>query len=893
MSVGASREFDHELTMMVMACSHIVIINQKGEIHRQLRELLEVVLFAMKHLQVLRLKPDVLFALRDQSETDLDSGLLKDQFLDMDKLLTEHAQKFKINISDYLDLSPDALQPFPPAFLVKERKGRGLKTPVGAFSNTVLKLREKLFNCQESKFDAQSVMSKEFSTVEEWMIHARAVWNAIRKYGGNLVHYENMQEIEQRGEASNIFEDIVAGNIESGLFHDQCKGRLDDALNSQDQDVAKGTAGRILQKAVDELEAREGRKISGLLKDKLTRCKSPGHIREEFQTKLQRRVKEKKQGVLEVWASYETSVKEKVRSADLEKEMVASMRKQFAGGETADKKSKMEITFEREWQDKLGEVERELKASVLTDKAIQAKINSLFVEQVTDHQEREVYALLTTNVIGIPPDESLLLNTEDEIRWNKCLSRDRTATGGDDTRQSCIAECKRVMSQHFEGTKSEFENPEWKLDNIFMHKLMQNAVAMVTTLNGTLHGINTEFHVQVSVFANNVHDCLRARLYKQYRLRQDGRQRKKMDALKQLKDQVRERIMTHLTGMENDSSNAAYLAQDLRKAILHEWLEKKAALFQKEVDDCLRKKMGTAREATNHAFDWSFLAMDWNAVVSYCRSPTKFLESVFQKRFQQFSDDDKGKELTKLRSTLWKELDAFDTLVDSWGRAQASSDGVTVTTTSLKQYCETQSSYASSHDLKLADFMKREYTVANPTVFARAYSDARQTHLDHKTLDQEADSLLQEKLKTVRSNVWDTAKGCPETCPLCRAKCSLERDHLPRKHECEIHLYRAFGGWRKSDDNTPRFEVCTSKHSTEVSTFRDPNGTSRKLRDLYRLFHPDWKVQDVIPLLDQERHQVRLQTAWVNTRAVFLREYNMTDNTDPKWIELYENNPLT
>ena len=55
MSIEASGQdgvLDTQLALMAMACSHLVIVNHKGELSRQLQDLLEVCLFALKHLQV-------------------------------------------------------------------------------------------------------------------------------------------------------------------------------------------------------------------------------------------------------------------------------------------------------------------------------------------------------------------------------------------------------------------------------------------------------------------------------------------------------------------------------------------------------------------------------------------------------------------------------------------------------------------------------------------------------------------------------------------------------------------------------------------------------------------------------------------------------------------------
>lgn len=315
-----------------------------------------------------------------------------------------------------------------------------------------------------------------------------------------------------------------------------------------------------------------------------------------------------------------------------------------------------------------------------------------------------------------------------------------------------------------------------------------------------------------------------------------------------------------------------------------------AALFQAKVEQNLRDQIGSARVAANHAYEWSFIKENWLDVVSYCQDASGFLYAKFKERFQQISDYDKTKELTGFESTL---LSVFDNQINSWASAQSSSDDVAITTESLKQYCVSQRYYSSSqNNFKLADFIKPEYTVTNPTVFAVAYRAAGRKYLDPETLRQDADSLLKEKLIKVRSNVWETAKGCPKTCPLCCAKCSLETNHLPhQKHECEVHLFQAFRGWRY--DNRPAFDICTSKKSIEDDTYGDPQGVPRKMRELYREFHPDWKVQDSETQVELTIQEIQLQRAWVNTRAVFLKRFSMKDNTSPDWIRKFTNKPLT
>lgn len=67
MSVLARDEtFDNRIACMAFAISHIVIINNKGEITTNLKNIIEICVWAMKVLEnTIKIKPKILFALRD------------------------------------------------------------------------------------------------------------------------------------------------------------------------------------------------------------------------------------------------------------------------------------------------------------------------------------------------------------------------------------------------------------------------------------------------------------------------------------------------------------------------------------------------------------------------------------------------------------------------------------------------------------------------------------------------------------------------------------------------------------------------------------------------------------------------------------------------------------
>lgn len=64
--VARDETFDNRIACMAFAISHIVIINNKGEITSTLRNLIEICVYALKILgDSIHMKPKIIFALRD------------------------------------------------------------------------------------------------------------------------------------------------------------------------------------------------------------------------------------------------------------------------------------------------------------------------------------------------------------------------------------------------------------------------------------------------------------------------------------------------------------------------------------------------------------------------------------------------------------------------------------------------------------------------------------------------------------------------------------------------------------------------------------------------------------------------------------------------------------
>jgi hypothetical protein len=880
-----SRDFDNEVTLMAMACSHIVIINQKGEIHRQLRDLLEVSLFCLKHLKesVLRLAPDILFVLRDQA--DLETKALEDQFRTMRDELTRQGGKLNVNVTEFIDLNTNAVFLFPSAFDTKDRNGKTVKKPSPLFSEKVFDLRKNLFDRHNSKFQA-SIQA--FSTMQNWVSHAKGVWTSIRKYGGNLVYYQNMHEIEQRQAVSKIFNNIVKNEMEDETGYDaQFDKILQEYLTREQQDVTSRTARKYLEKSLSKKVYTVTAAVTEMLKEELKGQNYPVPLCTEFEEKLVRRVKEKSEAVLESWAYYEAKMKADEEPDKIEKTMKVKMDTLFQERNRNMPYHELDDTFESLWKENVGHVKKLLKERWLTDVRLEEHINFLFANQVTINQDQDVYTVLRTGVTGIPEKNELMLQFPMNIdRWDKYIRRttwwiteklSRKTIPEDTAKQMIIFEAFQRVASCFKSAEmvSLFKD-EWNLDSLLMKRQISLTVTMIRNFDDWLSkAYEGRFKVEKTTFGNDVQDCLRRRIFDEYRIQRDEQLRAKFSELDGLKDKIKERIVLRLCGLEDDKNRAKQLVQNIVEGVGKKWFPMKEAVLLSKAKCELQQKMNNAEEAATEAFECSFKSRKWEAVKAYCDNAFEFLRSIYDERYDLLSKQYRDKEVNDVKSTLTSSFDDFDKQVEEWSQ----SANAETTTSSLISHCEQN----GKEDNILLQYAGEAMKVTNPANFALAYKAARKENPSVSNLIGEVERKFTTQLQKVKKDIWDIAQGCSAVCPLCSAKCSRAYGHYPsEKHDCKIHLFPAFNGVAKFEDKTPVLTLCTSKRSVESKYIRktDEDGKLRPLKDHYAKYYPGW----VVPIEKPDfQHETDLRKAWINTKDYFLKKYGMTDGTPVEW----------
>ena len=157
--------FDGQMTLLAMACSQLVLINHKGEVSRQLQDLLEVCMFALKHLRVTNFQPDIFFVLRDQH--DRSPVVHEDMLRHMKRHLSGCANRLGLKLEDVLRLNASSIHLLPSAYVSQINAVTGKETPTinETFPEEVVKLRAKLKRLQ----------AREDRVVERVLLLARTI----------------------------------------------------------------------------------------------------------------------------------------------------------------------------------------------------------------------------------------------------------------------------------------------------------------------------------------------------------------------------------------------------------------------------------------------------------------------------------------------------------------------------------------------------------------------------------------------------------------------------------------------------------------------------------------------------------------------------------------------
>ena len=218
--------FDRTMVLFCLAVSQVAIINVKGDLGEEMRNILQICAYSLNKLKVSKVAaPKIFFVLNQQADPDPNKHLSSINTL-LEKLNEESylMETEGLKISDLIQVSKENLFVLPSAFNSQSLNTQITKlfdsdlcklTPTISFANKSTNLRMSII----SQLKNDTIHIKDFSnmkddyripfnTMSEWLEMSGVIWDTIVKYQ-DIVKYSNTDELKCSKTLSKILNEIM------------------------------------------------------------------------------------------------------------------------------------------------------------------------------------------------------------------------------------------------------------------------------------------------------------------------------------------------------------------------------------------------------------------------------------------------------------------------------------------------------------------------------------------------------------------------------------------------------------------------------------------------------------------------------------------------------------
>ena len=870
---GEGRTFDKEITLMAMACSHVVIINHKGELARQLQELFEVAVFAMNRLEVIRVRPDVLFVLRDQIERGKSAASsLQSQLTKMLQNIKATAEKLKVEVNRYLNLHDDSLTLLPVAFGSEERN---VHLPSPVFSNECIVLRKKILDLYRKKFKHHGDYSvEEFSSLQQWSVHARCVWTTIKTYGPNLLNFDNMQQIREREEAASVFAHVVAIHIENrGGYLDECKKQLQTYLKMSVEDplhlVALGiTYMAELLSRRKLCEEKADKRLSSALKGKQ-------YLYDQYSQRLTSRINEITKHCMRGWERREMFMKEDVISAELVGKMDRRMREQ-------NMKSVMSVrelrtALNQEWNPHVDEIQgnswKKSKEEIFQEVLIALADHRL--ENIND----SVFGVVT--LIPKLPSRQSLATSKNADHFESFLcgktsvqSKIPLVKFNEDQKKEAADWLKNKVCAFFEEFRTEKkEDGELELVRAFIVEAITKTRDVILLLNKQLEE-NFGLTAKMPTLVSDMFNCL---VFETVNMLHVLQKQEEEIGVEVRRESICQKHLLLLESNRDDLQFAKAVVYDIQSGLMN-FCQTKVIDIVINIDKDLRKMLPNWSTTVSIAFEESFIKGNWRSVLAFCEDASAFIRDLVYERFRCLKDAAFIGEFSVALKKITNEMALLTDIMSDWGKANKGRRK----TSHLIKFGRQQIQRLTGETVDILDFIPSYLHVTDPHLFSAAFGSHVRECLLHTPITHTFEDMFEKELSAAKEKFWEDLEGCSEQCPLCSAPCDhQDKAHLQHgiKHGCQIHFLPAFHRSRNPTTKEPIFLFCSTVKERNMPVETSDAGPARAARFL------NTRNWDIIPAYTS--HLLTLRRAWVKCRKPILQMKDMVDGTPKEWIRLF------
>eukprot|EP00930_Biecheleria_cincta_P042126 TRINITY_DN28980_c0_g2_i1.p1 TRINITY_DN28980_c0_g2~~TRINITY_DN28980_c0_g2_i1.p1 ORF type:complete len:1746 (-),score=340.85 TRINITY_DN28980_c0_g2_i1:105-5342(-) len=936
--------FDGQIALMCITCSHLVLVNNKGELSRQLQDLLEICLFAMKHLRLARLQPRLAFVLRDQH--DRSRTVHEDMLKTMRSHLEDAARSLGSPLQDLILMDGTAVFLLPSAVTSELRQGTEVCWTSELFSREVLQLRAEVFRwLQEDSQRRNSAQPPEFGSLAQWYDYAATVWETLDQFGQQLLHCRTIHEIEQRRELADVAKsavrealDGVDGETHSGGFHERARQLVDSFVSRIHASPTKldlDTTDMELCRALAHLRDDYVAKLEDLFREKAADPRFSTTAKEQARQQIRTPIEWAFENHLYTWKLHLKKASDERAMHELWVHFTGVLNRHLAGSGHRSVLSQTESQelFEAEWRLYEASFLERLKGLTKDWQTLVHEVTLLFNHAVGKLQH-EAGALALLKEIGPQqlgrhgPQRCLTEQTDEEWEeqyfhvgwWNTMkmhgLALLQNAGNLDNSinmsslRSSVIPRMRQVVQQGLQQRRMEVRGRS-ELDEATAADALRHIVNVV------LHDLETRLLADCSAtlkrpqMLHALHAALRTACAEALEDVETDKQKAAMTELLAQKTLVEEHFLLIVQANKGDVEKATNFATLYHRS-LASWLDHEVTQLAAEVRSKVLQEMPDPQKSSERAFQMSFASRSWPDVLEYVLDTNAYLEKQFLIIFHQQKRSYVGAARSRVEKRVLGAYRLLQDIIGQWmrkvqetslkgpeidvamGKAPTASKGSQRSVRELKDFIATHAEKipanadsAEAHR-QLAERLPAtaDFQVADPKLFCETLQARLGDYADSPELPQRLGVSLEKALREQSIQAWGLIRGCSERCPLCGSKCDLVGEHA--RHQCAHHLFPAFHGWMDRMTGLPSFNHCLCKDTLE-GTYECKDGAWRKLDEYLRADHPNWLPfgSGASPAAVQKDTQL-LRAAWTNIREPLLEYFSpMSDECPEEWRKDY------
>ncbi|CAJ1424545.1 unnamed protein product, partial [Effrenium voratum] len=920
--------FDKQVALMTMACSDLVIVNNRGELGRHVGDLFQVCLFALYHLKLARISPAIGFVLQCLSMVNQQQqyewvATVKRSLEDSVQELQQKEKPHSFKLQDLVFLDSESIFVMPSAFNDDVQFGLQVSRPTNLYALKALQLREKVFQWIARAKESQKQRQTEtdttvFASLSQWYDHARTVWQTLSMCGTDLLQFRTMRQVLMAQQLQEFCDALVQKHVD-GKMHLESEHLIqrytkelrsanvssevhatDNAFRGQ-LDALRDAVVQEMQHDFDEFVRAHDSKFTD------------EQVKSDKRFSLMGPMRRKYASVDSLWRSAVHLVLEQNSMDHLFEEISARVNDLLLEQGSHINVQNVERVFEEKWSQVMAEALRKQKPNL--DKVTQEVVshfNAALLNLKSQFRKAHIFhgvKTLTSDVREMSEAMSSFLLAKKGIGAALVPVMPTGASGASHVDNLWI---KLVDTMRLE------VDQQGQMSDAAALKILNrlnSEMEAADQLRQLLHRLGSPFVQKL------VYEVAKATIHYRFQIEQQNFQSRVNEILSKKQQKLWE-IQARVDSGKREVHCAKVWAKSFVDT-LDQHFRNAVGRMAQEVVSHMSKILTNPGNACEQAIERSFTRRNWRHVVMYAIDPTQYLFMEFHKEWESFKQGLVDKYCQELKNNFGNCLrvaeEHMQDLLESRSLEGISDLTMNKLSQVLKEVCAelADDSLASVLCSSLPTFQSEaDWALKNFGQFLRFASlELKRYRSNMRETEISVERRMESELTRQKSDFWKCISGCPARCPGCGTKCNLESEsHWPeRPHECRRHVYPAFNGWQKQEGRKPFLLHCRAKAQWQIARTRPPieaGGPERYWDNFQAMLedeHPDWldpmtrlPLASMEPLEDFEedcasapeeiqREIEENRRAWANCKDALLEHFtSMADDPDIPWLEKYK-----